>query len=295
MEAGMASHHAAADTGGSAARFSILGPLDVRSDDGALVPVSPPQNRQLLATLLLFAGAPCSSRFLARAIWDERPPGNPGHSLRTAIWGLRRSLGASGRRLESSGGGRRYQFTAEPGEVDTGLFYDRARQGYRAWYRDEVTLAARLLGEAAGLWRDPALADVPDTPALADARDTLVRARLDVEELRVDTRLALGGHREAVGELRRILDGDPLREHAWAQLIVALYRSGRTADALQAFCDAQAALRAEYGCDPGPELTEIRREVAAGSRDLLAGNAGVSSYPAFGTAAGPGAGAARAL
>ena len=90
-----------------------------------------------------------------------------------------------------------------------------------------------------------------------------------------------------------ILDDDPLREHAWAQLMLALYRSGRTAEALQAFCDAQAALRAEYGCDPGPELTEIRRQVAAGSPDLLAGNAGVSSYPAFTPAAGPGA--ARAL
>lgn len=291
----MASHHAGADTGGPAARFSILGPLDVRSDDGSPVPVSPPQNRQLLATLLLHAGARCSNRFLAQAIWDKRPPGDPGQSLRTAIWGLRRSLGASGRRLESSGGGHGYQFTAEPGEVDTGLFYDRARQGYRAWYRGEVALAARLLAAAAGLWRDPALADVPDTPALKDARDTLAGARLDVEELRMDIRLALGGHREVIGDLRRILEGDPLREHAWAQLMLALYRSGRTAEALQAFCDAQAALRAEYGRDPGPELPEIRRQVAAGSPDLLAGTAGVSSYPAFAPAAGPGAGTARAL
>ena len=270
------------------ARFRVLGLLDVRSEDGAPVPVNSPLNRRVLATLLLFAGTPCTGSFLARAIWGQRPPGKPGHSLNHAVYGLRRSLGSSGGRLESPDGGCSYMFAAAASEVDAALFEDLARQGRSAWYRGDTGQAARLLAAAARLWRDPALADVPETPVLAGLRDTLLRARLDVEELSMDARLVLGGHRGAVSDLRRMLAGDPLREHAWAQLMVALYRDGRTGEALRAFRDANAALQAECGCGPGPELTEIRSQVLAGSLDLLAGGTWLASRPAPEACAGAG-------
>jgi DNA-binding SARP family transcriptional activator len=281
----MASHHADASTGGPAARFGILGPLDVRGDNGAAILVGPQQNRRVLATLLLFAGAPCTSSFLTQAIWGQQPPGNPRHSLHEAVYELRRCLGTSRERLESSEGGYSYKFAAGAAEVDAALFNDLARQGRRAWYSGETGRAAGLLSAAARLWQDPVLADVPQTPILAEIRDTLIRARLDVEELWMDARLKLGGHHEAIDELYAWVHTDPLREHVWAQLMLALYRDGRTAKALRAYCDAQDALQAEYGCAPGPELTEIRRHIAAGSPDLLAGGAGLVPRPAAGAAA----------
>ena len=295
----MASHHDGADTGEPAARFSILGPLDVRAEDGAPILVSAPLNRRVLATLLLFAGAPCTSSFLTQAVWGRQPPGNPRHSLHEAVYELRQCLGTSAGRLESSEGGYSYKFAAGAAEVDAALFSELARQGRCAWYRGDIVRrpgdivrAAGLLSAAVQLWQDPAMPDVPQTPILAEIRDTLIRARLDVEELWMDARLELGGHHEAIGDLYDWLDTDPLREHVWAQLMLALYRAGRTAEALQAYCDAQGALQAEYGCAPGPELTEIRRQIAAGSPDLLPGGAGLVSRQAVGAATGTAAGKA---
>ena len=101
----------------------------------------------------------------------------------------------------------------------------------------------------------------PSTPVLADARATLVRARRDVEDLLMRARLHLGGYREAVGDLRRTLASDPLREHTYALLMRALLLDGRADEALQVFAEAEARLRAQYGCEPGPELADLRQKV----------------------------------
>jgi DNA-binding SARP family transcriptional activator len=253
-----------ADVGVRRPRFMILGPLEVQSGQGTGIPVSPPLDRQVLATLILSADVPRTSTWLTRAVWGDRPPGDPAGSLRTAVRSLRRRLGASACHLKSPDQGCTYMFSAAGLTVDVALFAGLARCGRAAWYRGDAARAADLLAAAAGLWREPVLADVPGTPVLGDAREELLRGRADVESLWLDARLALGGHREAVGDIRLVLDRYPLREHAWAQLMLALHRCGRDSEALRAFADAQAVFHAEYGADPGPELTEIRQMILDG-------------------------------
>jgi DNA-binding SARP family transcriptional activator len=180
---------------------------------------------------------------------------------------LRRCLGESlASRLESPDDDGSYMFRAEPGEVDVLRFDELADQGRAAWYASDPRLAVARLAAAARLWREPALCDVPDTPVLVDLRGTLIRGRADVEDLLMDARLELGEHREAIGELRATLGRDPRREHVWAQLMLALGRDGRPAEAMLAFAEARAALRADLGCEPGPWLTQIYHQIA-GDRD----------------------------
>jgi DNA-binding SARP family transcriptional activator len=252
----------------------ILGPLVVTSADGTAVPVSQPLLRRVLATLILSAGVRRPRPWLVQAVWGERPPADPGGALRTAVHGLRQCLGDSlAARLESPGRGRSYMFRAEHGEVDALQFDELAALGGAAWDAGEYGRAAELLGAAAGLWRVPALADVPDTPFLEDVRGVLLRRLAEVEDLRTDAILKLGGHREAIGHLRQILAGDPLREHAWAQLMLALYRDGRPDEALDAFAAAERLLQSQLGCEPGPYLTEIRNRVGGGAAGLTTGKA----------------------
>ena len=272
--------HAAADADQPAPQFMILGPLVVQSDDGTAVPVGQPLLRRVLATLILSAGVRRTRPWLARAVWGEQPPANPGGALRTAVYDLRRCLGGSlAARLESPDRGRSYMFRAAPGEVDAMQFDELAAQGSAAWDADEYGRAAELLGAAARLWRAPALADVPDTPVLKDVRGILIRSLVEVEDLRTDAILKLGGHREAIGHLRQILAGDPLREHTWAQLMLALYQDGRPDEALAAFAEAEAVLQTQLGCEPGPYLTKIRNRVAGGAAGLTAGTARPVSRP----------------
>lgn len=244
-------------------RFAVLGPVRVRSADGTVIPVRPPLHRRVLAILLLSAGTPRPGPWLAQAVWGNCPPRDPGGSLRTAVCALRRCLGESlASRVESPDDGHSYMFRATPAEVDAMQFDELAAQGRAAWYARDPSQAAAVLTAAAGLWRDPALRDVPDTPVLADLRGTLIRGRADVEDLLMDARLELGEHREAIGELRATLGRDPRREHVWAQLMLALSRDGRPAEALLAFAEARAALRADLGCEPGPWLTQIYHQIA---------------------------------
>ena len=246
---------AEADTREPSARFAVLGPVCVHSAAGAAILVHPPVARRVLATLLLSAGTRRPGSWLAQAVWGDSPPRDPGGSLRTAVFSLRRCLGESlAGRLESPDGGQSYMFRATAAEVDVMQFDDLAAQGRAAWYASDPRKAADLLTAAAGLWRDPALCDVPDTPILADLRGALMRGRADVEDLLMDARLALGEHLEAVAGLRETLGKDPHREHVWAQLMLALHRAGRSAE----------ALLAELGCGPGPWLTQINRQILGG-------------------------------
>lgn len=257
----------AADSREPSARFAVLGPVCVQSADGSAIRVHPPLHRRVLATLLLSAGARRPGPWLAQAVWGDCPPRDPAGSLRTAVCGLRRCLGESlASRMESPDDGHSYMFRAAPAEVDVLRFDELAAQGRAAWYARDPRKAAALLAAAAGLWRDPALRDVPDTPLLADLRGALIRGRADVEDLLMDARLELGEHHEAIGELRETLGRDPHREHVWAQLMLALDRDGRPAEAMLAFAEARAALRAELGSEPGPWLTAVYQQIA-GDRD----------------------------
>lgn len=271
---------AAGDTSASSVRFMILGPLRVEPDEGASVQIGQPLHRLVLATLILSADVRRTRSWLVQAVWGERPPADPASSLRTAVKSLRDCLGPLAGCLKSPEQGYTYAFSAEGVTVDASLFGDLANRALGAWYQGDVQRAADLLTAAERLWREPALADVPVTPALEDIRAGLLRRRADVESLRLDVRLKLGGHHEAIGDIRRVLARDPLREHASAQLMLALHRCGHDAEALRAFDRAQAALRKEYGADPGPELTELRQMIVSGSTVLRAAGAALARPPA---------------
>jgi DNA-binding SARP family transcriptional activator len=229
---------------------------------GVDLPVRPQLPRRVLAVLLLYAGRSCRASWLAQAIWDRQQPADRAGALRAVIYSLRRCLGALGQRVETSPDG--YLFGAGDDEVDAGRFRRLAREGRDAWYRGDAAGASRLLGAASGMWREPALADLPSTAPLSGIRRWLARERADVQDLHVDARLMLGEHRAVISELRGTVLRDPLREHAWAQLVLALYRDGGLDAALAVFRDARAVLQREYGTGPGPELAELRQQITAG-------------------------------
>jgi DNA-binding SARP family transcriptional activator len=265
---------AAASGLAATAMFGILGPLVVDQGGGAsAAPASGTLPGRVLAALILHAGSPCGTGWIAGAVWGQQLPADAPGAVRTVVAGLRRSLGTLRPRLESAESGG-YVFRAAPEETDLGRFRSMAQLGRQAWYRSDVTAAARSLAAAAAQWREPALADVPDTELLRPVRCQLARERADVQDLLVDARLALGEHDAVISELRSTVAADPLREHAWAQLMRALHRSGQPAAALEAYQEARAALHQGHGMAPGPEIAELRRRLAGGegTRQAAAGN-----------------------
>jgi len=243
-------------------RFSILGPLEVRDDAGLDVPVGRRLHRSALALLLLNAGRPCSLASLAAGLWGDEPPQSPAVSLRSCVYGIRKAL-PDARRLRTHPSG--YLITVGPGECDLHEFRDLASRGRAALDDADPKAAATLLGQALSLWREPPLADLP----AVHARERLLDQRRETGDALVDARLALGEHRQVLAELRIAVAADPLREHAWAQLITALYRSGARAEALAAFGRLRMMLITAYGIDPGPELQDLHRQVLADDRALM--------------------------
>ena len=243
-------------------RFSILGPLEILDDAGRAVQVSRPLHRSALTLLLINAGQRCSSASLAAGLWGDEPPKSPDVSLRSCVYGIRRLLPGPGRvRTHSSG----YLITVAPGELDLQEFCDLAGLGRVALDEGDPKTAAAVLGRALSLWREPPLADVPAVPR----RERLLDQRNDARDALADARLALGEHRAILAELRSAVAAEPLREHAWAQLIIALYRSGARTEALAAYGRLRVTLISAYGMDPGPELQELHKRVLADDPALM--------------------------
>ena len=272
--------------------YRILGPLEIRRD-GVLLPLAQPLRRSALTVLLLHAGQVCSRAKLADALWGDRLPRDPGSALRTCVHDIRRAVGDAAF-LQTLPGG--YLVTVRPGELDLDRFRDLDIKGRQSIDGRDAATAARFFQEALACWRDPPLADFPSTPVMAGQAARLLRLRRDAEDALLDAQLALGQHHEIVAQLRGIVTADPLREHAWAQLMLALYRCGNKAEALAAYTRARAAAIEEYGADPSPELQELLRQIlqddpalappqprqraGAGSGLLLAAVAPVCQLPA---------------
>ncbi len=237
-------------------RFNILGPLQIIDDDSRPVTVSRRLHRCTVATLLLNAGQPCSTSDLIAALWGDEPPLSPDVSLRSCIYGIRKLLPAKGR-LQTHPAG--YLIAVGHGEVDLNDFQDMARRGREALDAGDPRAAAGALAGALDLWREPPLADLP----ACAGRDRLLDRHREVAEALVDARLALGWHRQVLAELREVVAADPFHEHAWAQLITALYRSGARAEALATFGRLRMALVSAYGIEPGPEAQDLHRRVLA--------------------------------
>jgi len=239
-------------------RFGILGPLDVRTDDGTPLDPGGPRPRALLSLLLLDAGHAVSTRRLTDGLYGTGAPAGAANALQSQISRLRRRL-APHTDIEAAAAG--YRLVTPPDSVDAHRFEELSRQGRTALASGDHTRAAALLREALALWRGPALPDLPD--AHSD-RARLDELRLAAAADRIEADLALGGGPELVPELRALLTGHPLSERLYGQLMRALRASGRPAEGLSVYEEARRTLAEELGTDPSPELAALHLELLGG-------------------------------
>ncbi|GAA3064492.1 transcriptional regulator AfsR [Streptomyces roseofulvus] len=251
--------HAGADTG-TGLRFGVLGPVRAWRDGEALATGSP-QQRALLAALLLRSGRTATAAELIDALWGEEPPSQALAALRTYASRLRKVLGAEV--LVSESGGYALRTTA----LDLTRARELAAEAEKLRAAGDRTAARARLAEALDLWDGEVLASVPGP--YADAQRTrLEEWRLTLLETRVDIDLEIGAHAEAVSELTALTAAHPLRERLRELLMLALYRSGRQAEALAVYADTRRLLADELGVDPTPELSRLQQRILQGDTEL---------------------------
>ena len=250
--------------------FRLLGRFEVVEGDRP-VALGGPKQRALLAVLLLRRGEAVSSDRLIDEIWGEQPPASANKIVQGYVSRLRKALG-DGLLVTQ---GRGYLLRIEPGQTDADRFEALAGQGREALERGDALTAAAVLREAPGVWRGPALADFAYAPFAQAEIARLEESRVAALEDRIDADLALGEQTRLVGELEGLVREHPLREHLRGQLMLALYRSGRQADALQAYQDARRELLDGLGLEPGGALQELERAILTHDPgvDLPAGHA----------------------
>ena len=244
------------------------GPLEVRADGRAL-PLGGSRKRALLAALLLDANRPVSIEHLIDRLWGERPPPTAAATVHVYISQLRKELGRE--RLTTSSAG--YVLVVGVDEFDRSRFEQLVAHARLA---DDPAERAALFREALSLWRGPALADLRYELAAEHEAGRLDEERLTVLEERIDADLELGFHERIVGELEQLTAIHPLRERPYEQLMLALYRSGRQADALDVYRSARKLLHDELGIEPGPALRALEQSIlnhdltlSAGGREIV--------------------------
>ncbi len=241
---------------GAPAEFRILGPVEVVRE-GRPLALGGRRQRALLALLLLDPGRPVPTRRLIDELWHGTPPPGADTTLRAYVSRLRAAL--PGDAVVARAGG--YAIEVESDRLDARRFEQELRRGRDLLRGGAAGLAAEALRSALALWRGAALIDVADGGSLDLEARRLDELRLSCIEERMDAELALGAHAELVSELERLVAEEPLRERFWRQLIVALYRSERQADALDAYRRAQSLLSKELGLEPSEELRALERAV----------------------------------
>jgi ABC-type transport system substrate-binding protein/DNA-binding SARP family transcriptional activator len=243
--------------------FGVLGPVRA-SDDGREVRLGGPKQRSLLAILLLHANEVVARDRLIDGIWGERPPPSVGHTLDDYISRLRKALG--GGRLTRTPPG--YVLIVSSEELDLERFERLLREGREALAGGDPTSAEARLRQGLALWRGPALADVMDEPFAKSERGYLEERRLVALEARIEAELALGRSSELVSELEALVAEHPFRERLISQLMLALYRSGRQAEALAVARAARLRLAEELGLEPGPEFRALETAIFEHHRSL---------------------------
>lgn len=246
----------------------ILGPLDVVGPVGHVRP-SAGKHRILLGGLLLRANQAVTAADIVDWLWADEPPATALPTLRTYVMRLRRELAAvPAERLRIHSEPDGYALTLPPDGSDLLLFrqfVDRSRQ-----VGDDPAAAVEHLRRAERLWRGPALADVPSDRLQREEVPRLTEERVSALERRLDLELLVGRHAEVVGELRELTAKHPLRERFWGQLMLALYRGGRQAEALDCYRTVRALLAEEFGVEPGEELRRRHQQVLGGGADSAA-------------------------
>jgi DNA-binding SARP family transcriptional activator len=244
--------------------FQILGSLEVRRD-GRAVSLPAAKQRALLAILLLHAGEVVASDRLIDGLWGETPPETASHALQVYVAQLRKALepgrarGAPHEILLTSPPG--YLVRVEPGRLDVQRFERLLAEGREAMGRGDAAAATRHLHEALAVWRGPALADFAYEPFAQGEIARLEELRLAALDARLEADLALGAHAQLVGELEALIAEHPFRERLRGQLMLALYRCDRQADALAAYEAARRMLVEELGVEPGPSLRGVQRAI----------------------------------
>ena len=258
-------------------RFSVLGPLEVH-EDGRPVAIGGGRQRALLAMLLMHAGEVVSRDRLIEELWAGEPPVSASQSLDAYLSRLRRAFREAG--AEQVIVTRAPGYVLEPDHVDAHDFESRARDGHAALQSGGAQRAAALLRDALGLWRGVAYAEVADQPWARAESGRLEELRLATTEDRLDAELVLGRHAAAVPELEVLAARHPTRERLVGQLMLALYRSGRQAEALATYRAARTTLVEELGLEPGLELRAMQAAVLAQDRALdLPRKAGAQTPP----------------
>ncbi len=245
--------------------FRILGPLDALHE-GREVALGGSKQRALLALLLLHANEVVSTDRLIDELWGESPPAAAAKSVQVQVSRLRKALAAA------TGGAldehvvtreRGYELQVPPEQLDSRRFERLSAEGSAELAAGRPRQAAATLGEALALWRGPCLADFAYEAFAQSEIARLDELRVGTQELLIEARLALGGHAEVVGLLEALIGEHPYRERLRAQLMLALYRSERQADALQAYQEARIKLVEELGIEPGERLRELERAILA--------------------------------
>ena len=244
-------------------KYCILGPLRLLDADGQ--PRGPRgRQRDLLAFLLVHAGQPISTDRLIDALWGENLPANPANALQQRVFAVRKMLGDASHLVTVTGG---YQLDIGCDDVDARRFERLADAARTALAAGEAQNASVQLDEALALWRGDPLDGIDALWARTEA-ERLIERRLSAREDRIEAQLALGRHRSVVGELEELVTANTLREGLRAQLMLALYRSGRQADALATYEDARNALTDDLGLDPSPQLQELHQRILRQAPDL---------------------------
>lgn len=245
--------------------FRVLGPLEVVDEDRP-VPLGRGKHRAVLAVLLLHAGEVVPTDHLVEALWGAAPPPTAAKIVRNYVSVLRKALGPDQHLLETRAPG--YRMMLDGASLDLVRFEELAVEGRRALEQEDATRAAELLRRGLDLWRGPALAEFAYEDFAQREIGRLEELRLSAIEDRIEADLRLGRHAAVVPELESLVSEHPLRERFREQLMLALYRSGRQADALATYQDARRMLIAELGLEPGPSLQELERKILAQDSDL---------------------------
>jgi DNA-binding SARP family transcriptional activator len=249
----------------------LLGPLEVRDGDG-VISLPRRQQRALLAALALRAGEVVSTDRLVADLWGESAPTSATGSLQNTVSALRKLIGRDVLVTQAPG----YRLVVRRDAVDSHRFEGLLKEARDA----EPATKARLLGDALELWRGPALADLEEEDFARLEAARLDELRVAAQEERIDAELGLGRHGALVGELEQLVATYPLRERLRGQLMIALYRCGRQAEALEVYRAARLALADELGLDPSRELQELERRVLRQDPELAAPPEVAESAPA---------------
>jgi predicted ATPase/DNA-binding SARP family transcriptional activator len=250
-----------------AVEVRLLGPLRVVADDGAPIAVNGAKLRALLGRLAIDVGRVVPADELLDDLYGDELPQSAGNALQGLVSKLRRVLGRP-QAIANRGGG--YALELEPDSVDLVTFDRLTSAGRDAQQHEDHALARSLFDEALGLWRGPALMDFTYEEFAQVTIGRATEARATALEDRIDSLLALGRHHEAISEVESLVAEHPLRERLRAQLMLALYRAGRQAEALRAYQAARAVLNDELGVEPGSDLRRLEAAILAQDDSLEA-------------------------